>query len=252
MHDLSRKRPLVDIKPIKNDADYEAALKEIERLFIAELNTPEGDRLEVLMILVEAYEDEHYDIPSPDPIDAIEYHMESRGLTRRDLQQYIGSRARVSEILNRRRPLTLRMIRKLEAGLGIPAEILIQPYALAGSLGTGVDVRRDAHWTWDDVQDISELHHAVFKTFVASECRLEDLLCLRRYTFGALSTSQPSRQEAGTWVERLTDATETAWNVDTSPPYDMPATQPCWFYVVDESEPKQSVPTMVRQEETVQ
>ena len=125
----------MDIRPIKNEADYQSALEEIERLFDAELDTPEGDRLEVLVTLVEAYEAEHHTIPLPDPIEAIEYHMESRGLSRRDLEPFIGSRARVSEILNRKRPLTLRMIRNLETGLGISAELLIQPYELAVEAG---------------------------------------------------------------------------------------------------------------------
>jgi len=118
------------IQPIKTEADYEAALKEIEGLFDAEPSTPEGDALEIWVTLVEAYEEEHYRIPLPDPISAIEFHMERLGLTRADLEPYIGSRARVSEILNRKRPLTLRMIRALEKGLGIPAAILVQEYAL--------------------------------------------------------------------------------------------------------------------------
>ena len=118
----------MEIRPIKTEADYEAALAEIEELFEAEPGTPEGDRLEVLTTLVEAYEDAHYSIPSPDPIEAIRYHMESRGLVRRDLEPYIGSRARVSEILNRRRPLSLTMIRRLNKELGIPADVLIEPY----------------------------------------------------------------------------------------------------------------------------
>ena len=118
----------MDIKPIKTETDYQAALEEIEGLFDAAPDTPEGDRLEVLVTLVEAYEEKHYNIPKPDPIEAILYHMESRGLTRRDLQPYIGSRARVSEVLNRKRPLTMEMIRNLHKGLGIPAEVLIQPY----------------------------------------------------------------------------------------------------------------------------
>jgi len=122
----------MDIKPIKTEADYEAALKEIESLFDTEPGTPEGDQLEVLATLVEAYEDEHYDIPAPDPVEAILYYMESRGLTRADLEPYIGSRARVSEILNRKRPLTLAMIQRLNR-LGIPAETLIQPYEVAAS-----------------------------------------------------------------------------------------------------------------------
>jgi len=120
----------MEIKPIKSEADYEASLKEIEQLFEAEPGTPDGDRLEVLVTLVEAYEDEHYSIPAPDPIEAIAYFMESRGLERADLEPYIGSRARVSEILNRKRPLTLAMIQRLNTGLGIPAEALIQSYRL--------------------------------------------------------------------------------------------------------------------------
>lgn len=120
----------MEIKPIKSESDYEAALQEIERLFESEPGTAEGDRLEVLVTLVEAYEDEHYAIPAPDPIEAILYFMESRGLERADLEAYIGSRARVSEILNRKRPLTLAMIQRLNAGLGIPADVLIQSYPL--------------------------------------------------------------------------------------------------------------------------
>ena len=118
----------MEIKPVKNEADYRAALEEIERLFDAAPDTPEADRLEVLTTLVEAYEEKQYAIPLPDPIEAILYHMDSRGLSRRDLEAYIGSRARVSEVLNRKRPLTMEMIRNLHRGLGIPAEVLIQPY----------------------------------------------------------------------------------------------------------------------------
>ncbi|HHN93715.1 MAG TPA: helix-turn-helix domain-containing protein [Anaerolineae bacterium] len=118
----------MEIRPVETEADYEAALKEIERLFDATPGTPEGDRLEVLTTLVEAYEEKRYAIPLPDPVEAIQYYMESRGLTRRDLESYIGSRGRVSEILNRKRPLSIDMIRRLHAGLGIPAEVLIQPY----------------------------------------------------------------------------------------------------------------------------
>jgi HTH-type transcriptional regulator / antitoxin HigA len=116
------------IKPIKTEADYEAALEEVERLFNAKPNTPEADRLEVFTTLIEAYEERHYSIPLPDPVEAILYHMESRGLSRHDLEPFIGSRARVSEVLNRRRPLTMEMIRNLNKGFGIPAEVLIQPY----------------------------------------------------------------------------------------------------------------------------
>ena len=120
----------MDIKPIKTESDYEAALIEIERLMGAELNTPEGDKLDVLTMLVETYEEKHYPIDPPDPIEAIIHEMESQGLTRKDLERYLGSRARVSEILNRKRTLSLQMIRNLQEGLGISAEILINPYPL--------------------------------------------------------------------------------------------------------------------------
>jgi len=122
----------MEINPIRTNEDYEAALAEIEQLMEAnvEPNTPAGERLELLLVLASAYEDEHYPIPFPDPLEAIEYYMESRNLTRADLEPYIGTRARVYEILNRKRPLTLRMIRNLSEGLGIPAEVLIQPYDL--------------------------------------------------------------------------------------------------------------------------
>ena len=120
----------MNIHPIKTEADYEAALKKIEALFEAEPGSPRGDELEVLVTLVEAYEERHFAIPAPDPIEAVKYFMESRGLTRKDLETYIGNRARVSEILNRKRPLTLRMIQRLHSELGIPAEVLVRPYSL--------------------------------------------------------------------------------------------------------------------------
>ena len=120
----------MDIKPIKTESDYEAALAEIERLMGAELNTPEGDKLDVLTTLVETYEEKLYPINPPDPIEAIIHEMESQGLTRKDLERYLGNRARVSEILNRKRSLSLQMIRNLQEGLGISAEILINPYPL--------------------------------------------------------------------------------------------------------------------------
>jgi len=120
----------MDIKPIKTESDYEAALAEIERLMGAELNTPEGDKLDVLTTLVETYEEKLYPINPPDPIEAIIHEMESQGLTRKDLERYFGSRARVSEVLNRKRSLSLQMIRNLQEGLGISAEILIRPYPL--------------------------------------------------------------------------------------------------------------------------
>lgn len=122
------------IQPIRSKDDHKAALKEIERLFDATQGTPEFDQLEILVTLVEAYENKHEPILPPEPIAAILYYMESRGLTRHDLEPAIGSRARVAEILNRKRPLTLEMIRKLHQQLGIPARTLIQPYSLAQSL----------------------------------------------------------------------------------------------------------------------
>src|SRR5947207_13451250 len=116
------------IRPIKSDTDYRAALKEIERLWDAKLGTAEADHVEVLSTLVEAYEAKHFPIPAPDPIAAIEFMMEQKGLTRRDLEPAIGSRGRVSEILTRKRPLTLPMVRELSALLQIPAAVLVQPY----------------------------------------------------------------------------------------------------------------------------
>lgn len=118
----------MDIKPIKTEADYQAALNEIEKLFGAEPGTSDGDRLEVLATSVEIYEDRHYDIPTPDPVEAISDFMESRGLTRADLEPCFGSRACVSEVLKRKRPLTLSVFQRLNAGLGIRAEILVKPY----------------------------------------------------------------------------------------------------------------------------
>ena len=119
-----------DIKPIRDDKGHEAALAEIERLWDAVAGTPEHDRLEVLATLVDEYESRRWPIEPPDPIDMIEYALEQRGLTRRDLKAAMGSRARVSEILNRRRHLTLRMAWRLHEAFGIPAESLIKPYDL--------------------------------------------------------------------------------------------------------------------------
>ncbi|MEK6729320.1 MAG: helix-turn-helix domain-containing protein [Planctomycetota bacterium] len=120
----------MDIKPIKTETDYKTALRKIERLMEADLNTPDGDTLDVLTTLVEAYEEKYYPVEPPDPIEAILHEMESQGLSRRDLELYLGTRARVSEILNRKRPLSLEMIRKLHQGLGISAGILIRQYSL--------------------------------------------------------------------------------------------------------------------------
>lgn len=120
----------MELRPIRTEKDYQEALREIELLFDAAPNTPEYDRLDVLSTLVDAYERVHFPIQIPDPIAAIQYYMDTRGWSRRDLEPCLGSRARVSEVLSRKRCLTLEMIRKLNQELGIPAEILIQPYAL--------------------------------------------------------------------------------------------------------------------------
>ena len=120
----------MEIKPIKTEADYEDALKEIEQLWGANYGSPEGDKLDVLVTLVEAYEEVHYPIPPPDPIEAILHHMENQGLSEYDLEAYLGSQPCVSDILNRQCSLSLDMIRKLNKELGISADILVQPYAL--------------------------------------------------------------------------------------------------------------------------
>jgi|SRR6185312_3812932 HTH-type transcriptional regulator/antitoxin HigA len=116
----------MEIKPIKNARDYRLALKEIEGLMRARRNTPQGDRLDVLVTLVEAWEVKHYPLDLPDPIEAIKYHMEQKDLSPRDLIPFIGGRNRVYEVLARKRPLTLKMIQRLHEGLGIPAESLIK------------------------------------------------------------------------------------------------------------------------------
>lgn len=112
-------------KLIKTEQDYEAALSRIEALLDAELDTPEGDELELLSALVEIYEDAHYPIDLPDPIEAIKFRMDQLGLTQKELMPFIGSKSKVSEVLNRKRPLSLAMMRALNKGLGIPAEVLL-------------------------------------------------------------------------------------------------------------------------------
>jgi HTH-type transcriptional regulator / antitoxin HigA len=115
------------VKPIRTEKDYEGALKEVERLWGAKNGTPDGDRLDVLATLIESYEDKHYPMDPPDPIEAIKFRMEQQGLTRKDLEPLIGTRTRVAEILNRRRGLSIEMIRRLHKKLGIAAEVLIRP-----------------------------------------------------------------------------------------------------------------------------
>jgi len=119
----------MDIKPIKTKRDYEAALRAIESLMTAKRNTPEGDRLEVLVTLVEQYERKHFPLDLPDPVEAIKFVMEQRNLTAKDLVPYIGRANRVYEVLNYKRPLTIAMIWNLHTGLGIPAESLIKQAA---------------------------------------------------------------------------------------------------------------------------
>jgi HTH-type transcriptional regulator / antitoxin HigA len=115
------------IRPIKTNADYEAALEEIERLWGSKKGTLNGDKLDVLATLVDVYEASRFPIDSPDPIEAIKFRMDQQGLTRKDLEPMLGSRTRVAEILNRKRDLSITMIRRLHESLGIPADVLIQP-----------------------------------------------------------------------------------------------------------------------------
>ncbi len=120
----------MDIKPIKTDADYQAALAEIESLMMAEADSPEGEKLDVLVTLIEAYEAKHFPMDLPDPVAAIKFEMERKGLTVKDLEPMIGKSNRVYEVLNHKRSLTLKMIWKLNRELGIPAESLIKPPAV--------------------------------------------------------------------------------------------------------------------------
>ncbi|MGA2063370.1 MAG: transcriptional regulator [Thermoguttaceae bacterium] len=117
-------------KLIKNERDYRRALKRAGELMDARPGTSQGDELELLAALVELYEDQHAPLPPPDPIEAIRFRMEQAGMEPKDLVPYLGSRSRVSEVLNRRRPLTLQMIRRLHQGLGIPAEALLGEFTL--------------------------------------------------------------------------------------------------------------------------
>ncbi|MBR7890060.1 transcriptional regulator [Marinomonas sp. A79] len=117
----------MDIRPIKTDADYRAALNDIENLMMAEPDTVEGEKLDILVTLVEAYEAKYFPMDLPDPVEAIKFEMERKGLTVKDLEPMIGKSNRVYEILNHKRSLTLKMIWKLHEGLGIPAESLIKP-----------------------------------------------------------------------------------------------------------------------------
>jgi len=114
------------LKPIKTRAGHEAALVELERLWGAKAGTPNGDRLDILATLVDAYEARAFPMDPPDPVEAIKFRMEQQGLTRKDLEQILGTRTRVAEVLNRRRGLSINMIRRLHETLGISADVLIR------------------------------------------------------------------------------------------------------------------------------
>ena len=120
----------MDIRPIKTKKDHANALKRIEQLMSAKANSPEGDELDVLVTLVEAYEAKHYAIDAPDPIAAIQHRMEALGMERKDLEPLLGSKSRVSEVLNRKRKLTMDMVRALHVKMNLPAEALIQDYKI--------------------------------------------------------------------------------------------------------------------------
>jgi len=121
----------IEVKPIRSAADHRAAMTEVKRLWGSKSGTPDGDRLDVLATLIDAYEAQHEPIDRPDPIEAIRFRMEQQGLTRKDLEPLIGTRTRVSEVLNRKRTLSIGMIRRLHAELGIAAEVLIRAPRLA-------------------------------------------------------------------------------------------------------------------------
>ena len=135
----------IDVKPIRSAADHRAAMAEVKRLWGSKSGTPDGDRLDVLATLIDAYEAQHEPIDRPDPIEAIRFRMEQQGLTRKDLEPLIGTRTRVSEVLNRKRTLSIGMIRRLHAELGIAAEVLIRAPRLAtGSKSPRVSRGRQA------------------------------------------------------------------------------------------------------------
>ena len=119
-----------DVKPIRTEVDYEAALVEVEHLQGAKAGTPKGDRLDVLATLIDVYESQHDPMDPPDPIEAIKFRMEQQKLTRKDLEGIVGTRTRIAEVLNRRRGLSINMIRRLHEKLGISTDILIRPCRL--------------------------------------------------------------------------------------------------------------------------
>jgi len=116
-----------EVRPIRSKRDYDVALKEVERLWGAKAGTRDGDRLDVPARLIDAYEAKHFPMDPPDPIDAIKFRMEQQGLTRRDLEEIIGPRTRIAEVLTRKRGLSIAMIRRLHERLGVSADVLIRP-----------------------------------------------------------------------------------------------------------------------------
>jgi HTH-type transcriptional regulator / antitoxin HigA len=116
-----------EMRPIRTEADYEEALEEVAALWGAASDTPKGDRLDVLATLIDVYEAKYHAMDPPDPVEAIKFRMEQQGMTRKDLEDIIGTRTRIAEVLNRKRSLSIGMIRRLHDQLGISAEILIQP-----------------------------------------------------------------------------------------------------------------------------
>jgi len=152
---------LSEIKPIRSEADYEIALEEVERLWGARSGTLEGDRLDVLATLIDAYESEHHAIDPPDPIEAIKFRMDQQGLSRKDLEGILGSRTRIAEVLNRRRGLSINMIRHLYERLRISAEVLIRPSLGAPNTddvavqvttagATGMESSMDEYWVYQN------------------------------------------------------------------------------------------------------
>lgn len=116
-----------EMKPIRTEADYDAALEEVAALWGSASGTPKGDRLDVMATLIDVYEAKHHAMDPPDPVEAIKFRMEQQGMTRKDLEDIIGTRTRIAEVLNRKRSLSIGMIRRLHDRLGISAEVLIQP-----------------------------------------------------------------------------------------------------------------------------
>ena len=195
----------MDIRPVRTDEDHKAAMAEIDRLWGSPPGTPEGDELDIWLALVEAYEKRHYHFSPPDPIEAIEFDMDRLGLTRKDLEQYIGTRARVWEVLNRKRPLSLRMIRSLEKGLGIPAAILVQEYELASK---AVPIQEPVF----SVEDLVRAAQLVFES-----------------TEGVLATLSPLRANIVEVAEMVYETFDVCWRLlfawDTAEPTEYRATQ---------------------------